>query len=417
MYGGGPADQPYLYEQAPQPLPHPALRFDQRGVTFLLGENVADPDNPAEAPFAGPDVPRNRQGRTIIGDPRNDENLIVSQLHATFLRFHNRMAEQVFAETGFTGDNLFKEAQRRVRWHYQWAVAHDFLPCVVDGDVGDGIAAANGVVADVLRTERYRVGGARPGEVAITRPRFLFYRPQRTPYMPVEFAVAAYRFGHSMVRPSYFFNDFVKNANGNRRTAIFSADPNPLANLNGNRPLPANWGFVWKFFFDVEPGFVPQRSYKLDAELVNPLHELPGDEADQPRNLAHRNLLRGRRLGLPSGPNVARAMGIEPLTPDQLGLHTTAPEYADDAPLWFYVLKEAELLGGSQQLGPVGGRIVAEVLIGLLAGDPLSYLRVAPSWTPELAVDGRFGLPELINFALGGWPTPGAPAAPQQRRG
>lgn len=190
-----------------------------------------------------------------------------------------------------------------------------------------------------------------------------------------------------------------------------------MANLNGNRPLPANWGFQWKFFFDVEPGFVPQRSYKLDAELVNPLHELPGDEADQPRNLAHRNLLRGLRLGLPSGPNVARAMGIEPLTPDQLGLHTTAPEYADDAPLWFYVLKEAELLGGSQQLGPVGGRIVAEVLIGLLAGDPLSYLRVAPSWTPELAVDGRFGLPELINFALGGSPTPGAPAAPQPRRG
>lgn len=397
LYGRGPADQPYLYRTGPRPIPHPVLGFDQRGVMFLHGENRGDPDDIAAAPFIGPDLPRNSEGRALIGDPRNDENIIVSQLHSTFLKFHNRMVESVFEECGMTGDDLFKEAQRRVRWHYQWVVVHDFLPRIIDGDPGDGRTEVQGIVRDILRPDTYGVGGGRTGNLLKANLRFYHWRDQ--PFLPVEFSVAAFRFGHSMVRPSYFINDFVKQQSKNARIPIFSASDDPLANLTGFRPLPDSWGLQWKYFFDLDPTFAPQHSYKIDTFLATPLGTLPG----QPdiANLAQRNLLRALRLGLPSGQNVARAMGIQPLSDADLGLGDRgAPDFDGDAPLWFYVLREAESLAGSRHLGPVGGRIVAEVLIGLLSGDPLSWLNIEPDWEPHLAQNGKFGMPELIRFAL-----------------
>lgn len=398
VYGRGPADQPYLYRTGPRSVPHRELRFDQRGVTFLHGENRGDPDDIAVAPFIGPDLPRNSEGRALIGDPRNDENLVVSQLHSTFLKFHNRMVETVFEECGMTGDDLFKEAQRRVRWHYQWVVVHDFLPRIIDGDPVDGRTEVQGIVRDILRPDKYVTGVGRTGNFVRPNLRFFHWRDQ--PFLPVEFSVAAYRFGHSMVRPSYFINDFVKQQTNNVRIPIFSASDDPHANLTGFRPLPDMWGFQWKYFFDLDPTFPPQHSYKIDTFLSTPLGALPG-QPDIP-SLAHRNLLRGLRLGLPSGQNVARAMGIQPLSDADLDLGGRGtPDFDGDAPLWFYILREAELLAGSQHLGPVGGRIVAEVLIGLLAGDPLSWLNIEPDWQPHLAQNGKFGMPELIRFALG----------------
>jgi len=162
LYGRGPADQPYLYRTGPRPIPHPVLGFDQRGVMFLHGENRGDPDDIASAPFIGPDLPRNSEGRALIGDPRNDENIIVSQLHSTFLKFHNRMVECVFEECGMTGDDLFKEAQRRVRWHYQWVVVHDFLPRIIDGDPGDGSTEIQGVVRDICARTSMSLASAEP---------------------------------------------------------------------------------------------------------------------------------------------------------------------------------------------------------------------------------------------------------------
>ncbi len=406
LYGRGPADQPYLYRNGQQPDPHPVLGFDQRGVMLLHGENRADPADAAAAAFIGPDLPRNAQGRALIGDPRNDENLIVSQLHVLFMRFHNRMVEHVFAQTGATGDDLLKDVQRLVRWHYQWIIVHDLLPRIVDGDRGDGSTADRGVVGDILRAEQYATGGGGTG--TLRRPHLRFYRWHDRPFMPIEFSVAAYRYGHSMVRPSYFFNDFVKEKNGNVRIPLFSPSTDPIANLNGFRPLPGHWGFQWKYFFDVDPAVPAERSYKIGTRLSAPLGNLPA-APDMP-NLAQRNLMRALRLSVPSGQNVARAMGIAPLSDAELDLGGRgAPDFDGDAPLWFYVLREAELRGGSQHLGPVGGRIVAEVLVGLLAGDPLSWLNVEPNWQPALARDGRFGMPELIRFV-----NDGVAAAPVQ---
>ncbi len=390
LYGRGPADQPYLYRNGFLPAPHPALGFDQRGVTFLPG---AEPG----------DLPRNSEGRALIGDPRNDENVIVSQLHVTFLRFHNRMVERVFEEHGLTGQDLFAEAQRLVRWHYQWVVVHDFLPRIVDGDPGDGSTRDSGVVGDVLRAETYATSGGGTGR--FHRPELRFYHWHVQPFLPVEFSVAAYRYGHSAVRPSYVINDAVHRQRGGRRVPILAASGDPRASLRGFRPLPDHWGVEWKYFFDVDANLPPQRGFRIDTHLSAPLGGLPW--LPEMPSLAQRNLVRGLRMGLPSGQGVARAMGIAPLPDADLGFGggangaRRARGFASNAPLWFYVLREAELLAGGRHLGPVGGRIVAEVLVGLVAGDPASWINVEPDWRPPLACNGRFGMPELIRFASG----------------
>jgi hypothetical protein len=408
LYGRGPSDQPYLY--------------DADGVHLTLGRPIEEP-----ATTAGHDLQRNAAGRALIGDPRNDENLIVSQLQVTMIRFHNAVLNQVGEDhPNLTKDEVFKLAQQTVRWHYQWIVVHDFLPRLVGEEVVD----------DILPSPPYLVPG---GEVPLPEPKFRFYDWDEEPFMPVEFSVGAYRFGHSMARPSYLINEVAQTVppvDGVNRIRLFLQDEDPAAerqSLNGFRPIPDEWTVQWRFFL---PGIkdgadatnLPQPSYKLDAELSIPLGALPkstaepesitpGDEPSLAQILAARNLFRAKRLGLPSGQDVSEAMGITPLTDDELFAgeevqEATRKDLAGRAPLWFYVLKESEARMASAQLGPVGGRIVAEVLIGLLAGDPLSFLGVKPNWRPTLpsATEGDFTLSDLVNFAIPGPASP--PPAP-----
>jgi hypothetical protein len=406
LYGRGPGDQPYLYQPD--------------GVHLQLGE----PAGSGNEAITGPDLQRNKNGRALIGDPRNDENLIVSQLQATFVKFHNEVFERVKAENTHLGnDDVFKLAQKKVRWHYQWVVVRDFLPRL----------AGKEVVDDILDPEPYATPTA--GEVSIPAPRLRFYRWREQPFMPVEFSVAAYRFGHSMIRPSYKINQVAEMSpeiQGVRvnRIPIFPIQrpDEEKQSLKGFRPLVPEWGVQWRFFLDgIEDGLpaedhLPQPSYKLDAQLSKPLKELPEPTAEDEEigtgnphdavDLAIRNLIRGKRLGLPSGQDVARAMGIDPIDDETLYKDVAIGEAVRDdlngrAPLWFYILKEAEVTAESAHLGPVGGRIVAEVLIGLLAGDPLSFLNVEPNWKPTLPARGdNFTLSDLINVAI---PAPEAP--------
>jgi hypothetical protein len=217
--------------------------------------------------------------------------------------------------------------------------------------------------------------------------------------MPVEFAVAAYRFGHSLIRPFYVINDSTLARGG---VPVFGPDGD--FNLNGGRPVPSDLVVEWKNILPVDPAFPARKPRKIDTRLSLPLTSLPGSVVPPPDpavHLAVRNTLRGKQVGLPSGQEVARAMRVPILSNATLGL--SDPGWAGQAPLWFYILKEAELAPyHGERLGPVGGRIMAEVLVGLLQRDPNSYLYLDPAWkpAPPLApVPGRFDFADLLRYA------------------
>jgi hypothetical protein len=351
LYGSGPSDDPFLYE---------ASRPGTRGLALLVGVNPTDPE------IEPHDLPRNQQGRALIGDPRNDVHVIISQLHLLFIRFHNKVVDRVRAEQPkLEGRALLEECQQVVRWHYQWMVIHDFLERVV------GKETAQSVLTDGRQ----------------------YFTWATDPYMPVEFSAAAYRFGHSMIRPHYDLN------RANTKIPIFAEadDPGPFDHLGGFRRLPFGWTIDWSLFFKVGHG-EPQPSRRIDTKLSPPLFRLPSGVDPQRHALANLNLRRGRALGLPCGQDVAEAMHVEPMTHRELGLQG---DLGDRTPLWYYLLREAEVHADGEHLGPIGGRIVAEVLVGLLEGDPQSYLHQKPGWRPSLpsATAGDFTMEDLVRFA------------------
>jgi hypothetical protein len=393
LYGRGPVDQPYLYEKD--------------GVRMLLGEPM--PDNPFDP--GAVQLPRGPSGRALIGDPRNDENRIVAQLHAIFLRFHNEVVDRL----GGRKNVSFQEVRQFVRWHYQWILVKDFLPKILQRQIYES------VFSDPYHPHT-TIPGLQGNEFAL---------------MPVEFSVAAYRFGHSMIRPRYRLNPSIVRP-------IFSIAHGDTADLGGFRPIPANWAIDWQFFIDLghDAGPAtggspsgpatgnPQLSYKIDTSLVNPLGHLPRRIARNPSSLAQRTLERGRTFQLASGQQVARALHVQsiadkdlmigPATADSQRRPITeiAHGFAGHAPLWAYILSEAQVTSWNAsseldknkipiRLGPVGGRLVAEVFAALLRGDPASYINANVNAKykfepfPEFSHGPTFGLAELINVALG----------------
>ncbi len=349
VYGGGVKVSPFLYDQ-------------DDPAKLLVGVNTATIHEPE-------DLPRNHQGRALIVDPRNDVHMLVAQLHLAVIRFHNAIVDHLRSRF-FPDAEIEDEARRLTRWHYQWIVVHDFLRRLVGDEVLDEVLVRDS-----------RTGGWKAD--------LRFYSWRRKPFMPVEFSGAAYRFGHSMVRSAYKLNDEVEEL-----IPMFSPalTPHPLQHLGGFRPLPQKWTLDWSKYFVVN-GSSPQLSRRIDTTLSPPMHRLPTSVDKERRSLALLNLLRGRALELPSGQAVAAAMGTGRPNAD-LGLE-------GDTPLWFYVLRESEVVCDGLRLGPTSARIVAEVLLGLLKNDPSSFLRSAPTWTPELpsAEPGTFTMPDLLTFA------------------
>ena len=335
-----------------------------------------DNDLPREPRSA--DFQHDRAAR--IGDPRNDENLIVAQLHLAFLKAHNRLVDQ---------GRTFAQARRLLRQHYQHIVIHDFLKRVADPAIVDGILT----------------GGNR------------FYDAMAEPFfLPLEFTVAAFRFGHTLIRDDYDFN---LNFNRSGDAGTIPADLGLLftftalsGELGEFDTLPDNWIIEWEHFVDTGTG-VANLARKFDTKLstgVFHLQTVQGQEetpADAAR-LAVRNLLRGYGLRMPTGQAVARHLGLPVLTAAQLRAAAASTTQAGvlqrtgfltRTPLWYYLLAEAKHHGGLR-LGPVGSTIVAEVLIGLARRSDDSILRT-PGWAPTLpaATPGRFELADLLRFA------------------
>ena len=364
VYGGGPGVAPHLYD-----------RTVDGGRTHFLIERIPGSADVSIGAQLRHDLPRNRQHTALIGDPRNDENLVVSQLHLAMLRFHNQVVDDVKAElgAGYTVDEIFAEAQRVVRWHYQWLVLHEFLPLTV------GAATADDV----------RTNGRR------------FYGWNNDPFIPVEFSVAAYRFGHSQVRPSYRANFGTSATVASRQffALVFdpsATDPADPADLRGGCRAPRR--FVdWQTFFDFGDG-VARPNKLIDTKLSSILFNLMGMPSGTTTSLASRNLLRGLTMKLPSGQRVARAMQLPRLARSDLS--ELEPYHLEKrTPLWFYVLREAEVMADGHHLGPVGGRIVAEVIHGLIEGDSQSYLSQDPEWTPTYGSASTFTMTDLLTTA------------------
>jgi len=423
VYGRGPADR------------QDRVFYAADGVQLLTGRTSATtfPDDRVNVELDGFDLPRvggtagthADRRRPLIPDARNDENLAVAQTHLAFIRFHNRVVEEL-ALKGLTGTRLFAAARDHVVRHYQWLLRTDFLPRIVDP----------AIVTDVFAYGRrfFEAPGRGRG------------RHGQHPTMPIEFAVAAYRLGHSMIRAAYQWNR-VFNSTGPGKAATLlqlftftgtAGNFEPGSGLpelddpdSGTvDTLPTNWIADFRRLYDFTEAGRPDLAApaeagggnvtkRIDTLLVDPLAQLPAGTfggrgsavTDIQRNLAFRNLTRANMVRLASGQQMAEFLGVEPLTEEQIlagdggaSLDGLTEEQrgavAAATPLWFYVLREAEVHGGV--LGPVGGRIVVEVFHRAMEGSRTSIVR-EPHWRPVFGPDQHtFRMTDLLLFAFEG---------------
>ncbi|MGZ4185985.1 MAG: peroxidase family protein [Solirubrobacteraceae bacterium] len=386
VFGGGPGIRPDLYVDNADGSVGPKLKFGSGGVHE--------------------DVPRLPNGdgtySALVGDPRNDEHVIIAGLHCAHILFYNRVLEELSefdlarfpaARTGELSNRYvaFLVARQVTLWHYQWLLVNEHLPQI----------AGQAVVNDVLEN------GNR------------YYRPPaRDAFMPIEFGAACYRFGHSMVRPSYRANFTSGTGDGTSPTAdpffalVFdSTEVDFSAPVSYDRDdllggYPASRRYVgWQTFFDLGDGQV-KNNKKVDTTISSVLFTLPVPAIaprtqTSPTVLPQRNLLRQLTWGLPSGQAIARAMRAPRLGSSELSeIASVYRPFGASTPLWYYVLAEAEAIEDGLHLGPVGGRIVAETLIGLLRADPVSYLSMFPRFEPFLGADLRLG--SNLNTSIAG---------------
>lgn len=358
LYGGGPNVSPYLYYLPVKRASGPPL--SPGSERFLIGSTTPSQQRR--------DLPRTAAGRPIIAEPRNEENLILAQLHVVMLQFHNRVMaalEEGDVDSAGPEGPLFGKAQRLVTWHYQYIVLHEFLDQLLDRSILNRALTVSPPLSGV----------------------------------PIEFALAGFRMGHSMIRTNYKINDSHE-----------SVSLEQLLNLNsmGNPPLgvlPDDWIIDWGRFFDGFPVLPGQknRSHGLDPRIAKALHKLSfgtdlEPRADSPKtySLPAITLLRGARSGLPSGQAVAKEMPQEfnqqPLTDEEMAFEQTPDTLAllqrsrflSDTPLWFYILQEAASKTKKQGLGPVGSWVVASSVAGLLKADNNSILKEGSGWEPPI---------------------------------
>ena len=387
LYGAGPND------------PGSQKFYEADGLHLRMGKTGAEGGFAAKQGF---DLPRGAgstaaaKRKAIIPDPRNDENLAVAQTHLAMIRFHNRVVDTL--PSSVPASQRFARAREKVTKHYQWMLRHDLLPRIVQRNVVDSVFSNGRKVFEV---------GAPPMSV---------------PTMPIEFSVAAYRLGHSMVRAAYNWNK-VFDAGGGTLGLLFE-----FAGLNGKflgaQRLPSTWIADFRRLYDFgEAGranlTVPEAKFnhamRIDTNLVNPLGNLPGFPPDE-RNLAFRNLTRAQMVKLATGQQMVRflrnkGVNVGKLTKAQIrdgrnGADLSGLTQAQrgavlrDTPLWFYVLREAEFNGG--RLKGVGARLVAETFHRAMQGSRFSIVRDT-SFRPSLGPNSNtFRMVDLLLFAFEG---------------
>ena len=360
VYGSGPvgaAVEPGEYQMYLQPRPG-----EER---FRLGPTEPAVVNGVPFPSKDVDFPRRSDKSPIIPDDRNDDNIILAQLHVLFLCFHNKLLDLIVSPGPVIpvpdGPTPFEQTRRLVKWHYQWMVREYFLPKIVLQSVLDDIKA-NG-------------------------PKLFNPQSAKDVSLPVEFTMAAFRFGHSMVHEAYFINKMV---------ALGTAET-----LNRDyRPLSAAHVLDWVRFVGLGRG--ANLAQKINTTISSGLFGLSdpmvirykdNSEGASEAMLPARTLLRGSKARLPSGQEACVLAGTPVIEVDAGHRHYAVlfdKGLLDRLPLWYYLLHEAEVAGideslseshrqGGCRLGPLGSRIVAEVLLGLLRVDEDTY---PDGWTP-----------------------------------
>jgi hypothetical protein len=389
LYGAGPGD------------PASERFYADDGRKLRMGRTDAVGSGRLRA-RQGFDLPRSpSEKHATIPDPRNDENLAVAQTHLAFARFHNRVVD---ALGSVPAAKRFARARRVVVKHYQWMVRHDYLPRICDP----------AVVNDVFTHGRkaFEVGAP----------------PTDIPTMPIEFSIAAFRLGHSMVRRAYSWNVEFDDGAG---TLSFLFDFSGTSGFLGDGvSLPSNWIADWRRLYPFRqaelkvPAGKFNHARRIDTLLADPLAELPlgsfgattAPGSPLVANLAFRNLARARMVRLATGQGMVRflkrrGVAVKALTKAQirsgdggasLDALTEAQRatFVEHTPLWFYILREAELNGG--RLTGVGARIVAETLHRAMEGSAHSIVR-EPTWRPRFGPNDRtFDMRDLLFFAFEG---------------
>ena len=396
LYGAGPQD------------PGSAKFYEGDGVHLKMGGAIAAGGEPA---LPGHDLPRVGTGGTnaakrkaLIPDPRNDENLAVAQTHLAMIRFHNRVVDTLPPATPQA--QKFQLARELVTKHYQWMIRTDFLTRI----------STRSIVNDVFTNGRkaFEVGAV----------------PTDVPTMPIEFSVAAYRLGHSMIRAAYNWNRDFDNGGG---TLDYLFEFSALSgNLGGSLKLASNWVADFRRLYDfgeagkanlTVPAAKFNRARRIDTKLANPLHNLPSGTVDASipqndarRNLAFRNLERAKMVKLATGQQMVKFLKSKGITLNGL----TKAQIRDgnggasldgltggqrdavlaNTPLWFYTLREAELNNG--RLRGAGGRIVAETFHRAMEGSEFSIVRDT-AFRPSLGPDNKtFRMVDLLFFAFEG---------------
>jgi hypothetical protein len=410
LYGLGPAHD------------DSARFYENDGVRLLMGRTAAASGLPDLQGFDLPRLPfaTAAPGTALIPDHRNDENLAVAQIHLAFIRFHNKVVGDLRGR-GTPGITLFETARETVVKHYQWMLRHDYLPRIVDPAIVDDVFTYGRRFFEVPGPEGWVTSGDMPT-------------------MPVEFSVAAFRLGHSMVRGAYEWNGVFNSDSPEVNPRHLASATLPLlfrfsgtsGALTENDPLPSNWIADFRRFFQLtsvpgaDPALAPPATglnfaKRIDTLLVDPLRTLPpgsfgaGPGQVVPEielNLAFRNLVRANMIDLAGGQQAAEHLRTPALSEkDILHGNGTAAVFGGlppaeqevlvaNTPLWLYVLREAELNEG--RLTGAGGRIVAEVFHRAMEGSRYSIVR-EPSWKPALGPQpGTFGMPHLLLYAFEG---------------
>lgn len=370
--------------------------IEENSKTLLrLGNTVAS--GGINKVFRNKDLPRvPGTAKAYIVDSRNDENLVVAQTQVAFMRFHNSVVNYLRERGADDSVETFERARKIVIQHYQWIILHDYLPKIVRQDILDNV---------------------------LNEGNQFYFPDAERPFMPLEFSVAAFRAGHSMIRDTYNWN------------IVFNHDPasSPVSlidltaltgrcGLNKNLNLPSQWVINWHWFFHF-PGSPQQLKLNfaspINTKLVPLLSQLPapgtgckfskpGEPFKRENSLAAFDLYRAKAMALPSGQAVAekiRGTKDNVLKPEQIdnllpkNLRSGSSDFSKETPLWFYLLAEAEIEEHGNCLGEVGSRIIAETLVELIRHSEYSILKEEFQPHPDLSGDaGLFGMPQMLEF-------------------